>query len=71
MKRKRFVKLLMGAGYSRNRANSIATLVPDFKFNFLGQTVRIHLTYDEAWCGFSARALAMESVAKGGDSAEA
>lgn len=71
MKKKRFVKLLMGAGYSRNRANSIAALVPGFKFIFLGQTLRIHLTYDDAWCGFIARARAMESVAKGGDSAEA
>lgn len=71
MTRKRFVKLLMGAGYSRNYANSIATIVSDFKFNLFGQTVRLHLTYDGAWCGFSARARAMESVAKGGDSAEA
>ena len=71
LKKKRFVKLLMGAGCSRNHANSIATLVTGFKFNLFGRTVRLHLTYDKAWFEISARARAMESVAKGGDSTEA
>lgn len=71
MKRKRFVKLLMGAGFSRNRANTIATFVRGYEFTLFGRTMRFHLTYDKVWCEFSARARAMESVAKGGDSAEA
>lgn len=39
MKRKRFVKLLMGAGYSRNRANYVAMLIPLATIEVFGKTV--------------------------------
>lgn len=47
MKRKRFVKLLMGAGYSRNRANYVARLIPYATLEVFGMTVP--LTFDRSW----------------------
>lgn len=47
MKRKRFVKLLMGAGYSRNRANYVARLIPLATIEVFGKTVP--LTFERSW----------------------
>ena len=47
MKRKRFVKLLMSAGYSRNRANFVAGLIPHATLEVFGKTMP--LTFERSW----------------------
>lgn len=47
MKKKRFVKLLMSIGYSRNRANFVAGLIPLAEVTIFGQTER--LTFARSW----------------------
>lgn len=70
MKRKRFVKLMMGIGFSRNHANVIAeNVISVSKLELFGGTLL--MTYARAWNAFRVRARIMELVAKVGDSAEA
>lgn len=47
MKRKRFVKLLMGAGYSRNRANYFAKLIPCATLEVFGKAMP--MTFERSW----------------------
>ena len=47
LKKKRFVKLLMSKGYSRNRANYVAGLIPLAEVTMFGQTER--LTFARSW----------------------
>ena len=54
MKKKRFVKLLMSIGYSRNRANLIADLISVATVELFGKTQQ--LTYARAWHGARAYA---------------
>lgn len=47
MKKKRFVKLLMSIGYSRNRANLVAALIPVTTVELFGKVEQ--LTYARSW----------------------
>ena len=47
LKEKRFVKLLMSKGYSRNRANYVAGLIPVATVELLGKVEQ--LTYARSW----------------------
>lgn len=47
MKKKRFVKLLMSIGYSRNRANDVAGLIPVASAELFGKVEQ--LTFARAW----------------------
>lgn len=58
MKKKRFVKLLMSIGYSRNRANFVAGLIPLAEVTIFGQTER--LTFARSWDAVRARHHVME-----------
>lgn len=69
MKRKRFVKLMMGIGFSRNHASFIANYIPISSIELFG--VSTELTYLRAWNAFRARHRIMQLAAKGGEPPEA
>ena len=58
MKKKRFVKLLMSKGYSRNRANFVAGLIPLAEVTIFGRTER--LTFERSWNAVRAHCRAKE-----------
>ena len=69
MKRKRFVKLMMGIGFSRNHASVIANYIPVSTLELFGKPMR--LTYARAWIAIRAHARVKELAAKGGETPEA
>ena len=69
LKKKRFVKLLMSKGYSRNRANFVAVLIPLTEVTIFGQTER--LTFARSWDAVRAHHRVMELALKEGGAAEA
>lgn len=62
MTRKRFVKLLMSKGYSRNRASFVAGLIPLAEVTIFGQTER--LTFARSWAAVRAHHHVMELALK-------
>lgn len=68
MKKKRFVKLLMGAGYSRNRANVVAGLIPYATLEVFGNPTP--LTFARSWDAVRALERLKQLTAKEVDAAE-
>ena len=69
MKRKRFIKLMMGIGFSRNHASVIANYIPVSTLELFGKPMR--LTYAIVWNALRAHARVKELAAKGGEPPEA
>lgn len=69
MKRKRFVKLLMSIGYSRNRANDVAELIPVATLELFGRVYP--LTFARSWDAARAHARLRELMQKEATATEA
>lgn len=69
MKRKRFVKLLMSIGYSRNRANCVAGLIPVATVELFGKVEQ--LTFARSWDAARAHARLRELMQKEATATEA
>ena len=69
MKKKRFVKLLMSIGYSRNRANYVAGLIPAATIELFGKVYP--LTFARSWEAARAHARLRELMQKEATATEA
>lgn len=69
MKKKRFVKLLMSIGYSRNHANDVAGLIPVATLELFGRVYP--LTFARAWYAARAHARRRELMQKEATATEA